>query len=125
MARVNAVRVTRTQVEFASVVGRDVKAPRNHIAQMRRLAALASDNGLDALRPPPPRLKGQPRDRCWTKLHNAHTRLIGRTGLVRCVHALRLDAGHAALPGRCEGTYDPPAPDPHQDPIGVANAQPG
>src|SRR5829696_921345 len=98
MPRVDPVRVARTKIELAAVGGRDVQPAGDDVPEVCRLAALPADHGLDALRPPPSRLRLQPRYRGPPKVDNAHSGLFRAACLVGAVHALGLDAGHACAP---------------------------
>src|SRR3954464_8716047 len=70
MPRLDAVDVTGAEVDFVSIVGRDVNRAGAHVAQVRGLPALAPDPRLAALRPPPSRLGPQARDRGRSELDN-------------------------------------------------------
>src|SRR5512133_2440376 len=65
---------------------------------MARLAPLASDDRLDALRPFPSGLQRHAGRACPTHPHDLDLRLVGRPGLIWRVEAACFHTGHRSLP---------------------------
>jgi hypothetical protein len=66
-------------------------------ADVASLAALGSGDGLDAFRPPPPRLEREPRGGRRADAHHIHLRLVRRPRLIRRIEVACLHTGHGSL----------------------------
>jgi hypothetical protein len=97
VARFDDVRVTRADLQLGSVLVLDRDSTRVGNADVARLAALGSSDGLDAFRPPPPGLEREPCGGCRADAHHIHLRLVGRPRLIRRLEVARFYTGHGNL----------------------------
>src|SRR5207245_7220617 len=100
--RLEDVRVAGSNVGLGAVVVLDVELTRPRARDVMLLAARASHNRLDAVRPPPAWLQGHASSRRRGKIHNIDGCLVGLPLLVGCVEALSLDSGHRTSSERME-----------------------
>src|SRR5262245_58474231 len=75
-----------------------VESPRRHRSDVVHLTSLGPRHGLDALRPPPPRLQGHSTHLHGAEIDDFDLCLVGSPTLVRGVEALRGDPCHLVLP---------------------------
>jgi hypothetical protein len=66
-------------------------------ADVASLATLGSGDGLDAFRPPPPRLEREPRGGRRADAHHIHLRLVRRPRLIRRTKVACSHIGHGSL----------------------------
>src|SRR5262249_32578438 len=74
------------------------ESPRRHRSDVVPLTPLGPRHGLDALRPPPPRLQGHSTHLHGAEIDDFDLCLVGSPTLVRGVEALRGDPCHLVLP---------------------------
>ena len=97
VAGLDDVRVARADLDLGSVLVLDGYPAGVGDADVAGLAALGSGDGLDAFRPPPPRLEREPRGGRGADAHHIHLRLVGRPRLVRRIEVGGLHTGHGSL----------------------------
>jgi type I restriction enzyme, R subunit len=88
-------RLAGSKLEFLAIVHSGGDTTRNDVSGVGLLAAISSRNGLDVLRPAPPRLEHRPPDRYVRQRHEIEPPIVERARLVGPLKALLLHPGHS------------------------------
>jgi hypothetical protein len=97
VARLDDIRFAWADLDLGSVLVLDGNSAGVANADVASLAALGSGDGLDAFRPPPPRLECEPRGGRPADAHHIHLRLVGRPRLIRRIEVACFHTGHGTL----------------------------
>ena len=84
MARLDDVRLARADLDLGAVLVLDGHPAGVDNADVANLTTPSSGDGLDTLRPAPPRLEREPRSRRRAHTHYIHLRLVRRLAWTPC-----------------------------------------
>src|SRR5207248_10636475 len=87
MPRLDLIRLSGSDLRLTAVVAENMKAARQNVADVVRLARVGLRDRLHALGPPPSRLERVATDRRATNLHHLDLSVVERPSLVGAVHA--------------------------------------
>src|SRR5215210_4872970 len=108
VARLDDVRLAGADLDLGSVVVLDAQPAGMDHADVACLAAVRSGDGLDALRPPPPRLEREPPGGRRAHAHDVDLRLVRRARLVGGIEVAPLNTGHGRLLSSVGGIVSSP-----------------
>src|SRR5204862_2919186 len=97
VARGDPVGVARSEIDRCPILVLDVDPAGDDVTKVLGLAAVGSDDRLDALGPAPARLEREPADLRLADLDDVDHCLLGLADLVGAVQVLRFDSGHLRL----------------------------